>query len=122
MTPPSPAPGAGSTPPGTTALPTPENSALLTVWVPYDAKVVVNGLETRSVGSRRQFVSYGLTPGCSYKYVIVAQVTREEKGPNGEIQQKVQEDNREVILTAGARTSVAFGFNPKPNQELALVP
>ena len=50
---------------------------MLTVWVPYDAKVTVNGLETHSTGSRRQFVSFGLKPGLSYKYVVKAQVVRE---------------------------------------------
>ena len=76
--------------------------AALTVWVPYGAKVTVNGLETRSTGSRRQFVSYGLKPGFSYKYVVRAEVVR-----NGQM----QEDTRTVTLTAGQITAVAFGFN-----------
>jgi uncharacterized protein (TIGR03000 family) len=88
---------------GTTA----ENSGVLTVWVPDDAKVMVNGLETRSSGSRRQFVSYDLKPGFSYKYVVRAQVVR-----NGQ----VQEDTRTVVLTAGQITAVAFGFNMSTQQ------
>ena len=84
-----------------------ENSGMLTVWVPYDAKVTVNGLETRSTGSRRQFVSFGLKPGFSYKYVVKAQVVR-----NGQI----QEDTRTVTLTAGQITAVAFGFNVTAQQ------
>ncbi len=75
---------------------------MLTVWVPYDAKVTVNGLETRSTGSRRQFVSFGLKPGLSYKYVVRAQVVR-----NGQSRWKTQT----VMLTAGQITAVAFGFN-----------
>ncbi len=81
---------------------TAEESGVLTVWVPYDAKVTVNGLETRSTGSRRQFISYGLKPGFEYKYEVRAQVVR-----NGQI----EEDVRTVTLTAGQITAVAFGFN-----------
>jgi uncharacterized protein (TIGR03000 family) len=79
-----------------------ENSGALTVWVPYDAKVYVNGKETRSTGSRRQYISYGLEPGMSYKYVVKVQVVR-----NGEL----QEDTKTATLTAGAIQAVAFGFN-----------
>jgi len=59
-------------PPKTTSDTSAEQSVVLTVWVPYDAKVTVNGMETRSTGSRRQFVSYGLQQGLSYKYVVRA--------------------------------------------------
>jgi len=86
----------------TTSSTSAETSGVLTVWVPYDAKVTINGLETRSTGSRRQFVSHGLKPGFSYKYVIRAQVVH-----NGQL----QEDTRTVTLTAGDITAVAFGFN-----------
>ncbi len=88
-----------------------EESGVLTVWVPYDAKVTVNGLETRSTGSRRQFVSYGLKPGFSYKYVVRAEVVR-----NGQM----QEDTRTVTLTAGQITAVAFGFNTTSPQVAAV--
>lgn len=84
-----------------------DESGILTVWVPYDAKVSVNGLETKSTGSRRQFVSFGLKPGLSYKYVVKAQVVR-----NGQ----TQDDTRTVTLTAGQVTAVAFGFNVAAQQ------
>ncbi len=83
---------------------------MVTVWVPYDAKVTINGLATRSVGSRRQFVSYGLKPGFSYKYDIHAQVVRDGK---------LVEDTKTVTLSAGENTAVAFGFNPKPTEAVA---
>ncbi len=83
---------------------------MLTVWVPYDAKVTVNGRETQSTGSRRQFISYGLRPGFSYRYVIRAEVVR-----NGQPQM----DTREVTLTAGQITAVAFGFNAAAAQQVA---
>ncbi len=84
----------------------------MTVWVPYDAKVIINGRETRSTGSRRQFYSSGLKPGLNYTYAIRAQVIR-----NGQ----VQEDTRTVTLTAGQITAVAFGFNATP-QQVATAP
>jgi len=83
---------------------------VLTVWVPYDAKVTVNGQETRSSGSRRQFISYGLQPGFGYKYVVHAEVVR-----NGQL----QEDTRTITLTAGQITAVAFGFNTTAQQVAA---
>jgi uncharacterized protein (TIGR03000 family) len=101
--PPAPAmPGPSDSPATKTSERSAENSGLLTVWVPYDAKVTVNGIETKSTGSRRQFVSYGLKPGLSYKYVVKAEVVR-----NGQ----VQDDTREIVLTAGQNAAVAFGFN-----------
>ena len=88
-----------------------ENTGVLTVWVPYDAKVTVNGLETRSTGSKRQFVSFGLKPGLSYKYVVLAQVVRDGQ---------LVEDTRTVTLTAGQITAVAFGFNTEASQQVAM--
>jgi len=92
---------------GTTAIP--ETSGLITIWVPYEAKVTVNGNPTKSTGSRRQFVSFGLKPGYSYKYEIRAELVRDG--------QTVSE-SKTVVLTAGQREGVAFGFN-KATAELA---
>jgi uncharacterized protein (TIGR03000 family) len=106
-------PGKTPEPPAGTAPSTSnlrENSGLLTIYVPYDAKIEVNGLPTRSEGSRRQYVSYGLKPGFNYKYEVRAQVIRDGKPV---------EDVRTVTLTAGSREMVTFGFNPGPAQEVA---
>jgi uncharacterized protein (TIGR03000 family) len=84
-----------------------ENTGLLTVSVPYDAKVTINGRETGSTGSRRQYVSNGLQPGLTYKYVVHAEVVRDGQ---------VQEDTQTVTLTVGQTTAVAFGFNATPLQ------
>ena len=100
----------GSLPPGPKTSSTIDDSGVLTVWVPYDAKVTVNGRETRSTGSRRQFISYGLKAGFSYKYVVRAEVVR-----NGQL----QTDTREVALTAGDITAVAFGFNAAAAAQVA---
>lgn len=110
------APGAGALPPlekSSSFGPTPADSGLLTIGVPFDAKVFVNGLQTRSAGSRRQFVSYGLRPGFSYKYEIRVQAVRDGQ---------VVEETQTQILKAGDRVQVAFGFNPKPKEELAYQP
>ena len=107
-------PGAPETPkPIKTSSLSAENSGVLTVWVPYDAKVTVNGRETKSVGSRRQYVSYGLKPGLSYKYVVKAEVVRDGQ---------TVEDTRTVTLTAGQITAVAFGFNLAPAEQVATAP
>jgi uncharacterized protein (TIGR03000 family) len=98
--------------PKSSFIPTPDNSGVITVWVPYDAKVTVNRLTTKSTGSRRQFVSYGLKPGLSYKYEIHAEVAR-----NGQI----VEENRSVVLTMGQDTAVVFGLTPQRVENLASV-
>lgn len=102
---------------------TPKNSGLLTIYVPYDAKITVNGLATRSEGSRRQYVSYGLKPGFQYKYVVRAQrVVRERENPTDPSSlfvERLVEEKQEVVLTAGTREVVTFGFNPGPREELA---
>jgi uncharacterized protein (TIGR03000 family) len=117
---PSPSPGIpGITPPVPDAVPgiTPpvrntsiESSAgqsgVLTVWVPNDAKVTINGLLTKSTGSKRQFVSYGLQPGYTYNYEVKAEVVREGR---------IVTESQTVAITAGERGGVAFGFNVPPS-------
>jgi len=90
--------------------PTRADSGLLTIYVPYDAKVRINGLLTRSQGSRREYVSYGLKPGYRYQYEVEAEVVRD-----GE----VIRDTQTVVLTAGGMESVAFGFNRIPASDVA---
>lgn len=113
-------------PPADTApstLRTRENSGLLTIYVPYDAKITVNGLTTRSKGSRRQYVSYGLKSGFGYRYVIHVQaMTRVRENPDdpySPLVNRLVEREKEVVLTAGDRKMVTFGFNPAPSQEVA---
>lgn len=96
--------------PGTTMAPTSATSGLLTIYVPYEAKVTINGLDTKSTGSRREYVSYGLKPGYTYEYTIRAEIVRDGKPLS---------DERTVVLTAGARNAVAFGFNTPNTENLA---
>ena len=106
-----PAPGALPPPtPSKTTSYSIEHSGVLTVWVPYDAKVTVNGRETKSTGSQRQFISFGLKPGLNYKYLVKASVVRDGQ---------TVEDTRTVNLTAGQLESVAFGFNLTAPEQMA---
>ena len=80
-------------------MPTQETSGQLTVAVPFNAKVFINGKATTSTGSNRQFVSYGLKPGLAYKYEVRAEWIREGQ---------LLEETKDVILTAGSREGVAL--------------
>jgi len=86
------------------------DSGVLTVWVPNEAKVLINGLPTKSTGSTRCFVSYGLQPGHTYEYKVKAEVVRE-----GKIITKKQT----ILLPAGAQRRVAFGFSTPSSEGLA---
>jgi len=124
-----------STLPNSTQMPTPETSGQITLWVAPDAKVTINGLPTRSTGTRRHYISYGLKPGYIYRYEIVAEMpcqvrevtVRFVRDENGEIYvdpmtgQRILETvsdtrqvkklrlTRTVELVAGERQEVPFG-------------
>lgn len=104
---PAPSPNAG------TSMPTPAESGLLTVYVPAEAKVLINGRETKTTGTKRQYVSYGLKSGYSYNYTVQVSLIREGK---------TVETTRTVTLTAGGRESVAFELNPYSAEGLATNP
>lgn len=86
-------------------MPTRENSGLLTVHVPYAAKVFINGRPTVARGSCRRFVSHDLKPGLVYKYEVRAVLVR-----NG----RLAEETKTLSLAAGDLEGVAFGFNREP--------
>lgn len=77
-------------------------AALLSVHVPADAKVFVNGLLTRSTGSDRRYVSNGLRPGFNYTYELRAQTERDGR---------MVEESKVVQLQAGQTAEVNFGLN-----------
>lgn len=93
-----------SLPPSTSILR--DGSGLLTIWVPEDAKVFVNGYETKSTGAQRRYVSHGLKGGLTYKYEVRAQVVRDGK---------TLEEVRNVYLTSGAREGIAINFDATKN-------
>ena len=80
-------------------------SGTISVTVPENAKVFINGYETKLPGVNRSYVVNDLEPGMLYEYEvrIVAQV-------NG----RTVEDTQVVTLTSGQRGMVAFG---KPQQQ-----
>lgn len=79
------------------------NSLKLTVNVPADAKVIVNGQQTTSTGEVRQYTSTGLQPGAVYRYQVRAEFTRDGKPVSEE---------QTVDFTAGQSRSIAFQIQP----------
>jgi uncharacterized protein (TIGR03000 family) len=99
-------------------LPTPEkqtsltvDSALLTVNLPRDAKVLVNGIPTRSTGDMRRYVSRNLNPGFNYTYEVTA-----EAMVNG----KPVTQTKTVHLRAGDQVQLAFDLQSQESIETAL--
>lgn len=78
-----------------------ENSGLLTIYVPLDAKVYVNDKLTSTEGSKRAFVSFGLEDGFEYEYHVRAEVVRDGK---------LYPETQTILLHAGENLSVSFPF------------
>jgi uncharacterized protein (TIGR03000 family) len=76
---------------------TPVGTATIIVEVPQDAKVFINGSETKATGTARQFVSKGLKGDASYEYSV-----RIVTGDSSLEQTKV------VKLSRGGRETVKF--------------
>jgi uncharacterized protein (TIGR03000 family) len=96
------APAAPATPPAPATEQTSISSeATLTVNVPQEARVFVNGVRTKSVGGERTFVSRGLQAGFNYTYEVRAEVER-----NGEL----VEETKVVNLQAGRNAQIAFAL------------
>lgn len=99
--------GEGSAPPGAVRLT--DTDVLLSIRVPPDAIVRINGERTRQSGPRREFVSSGLAPGRTYTFAVTARWT----GPDG---QAVELEQR-VHVQGGERRNVDFltASPPLPN-------
>lgn len=105
-TPPAPAPATEQT---STA-----SEATLTVNVPSEARVYVNGVKTKSVGSERSYVSRGLQSGFNYTYEVRAEIERDGQ---------LVEETKTVSLQAGRGARVAFelaGNEVAPSTTLTL--
>jgi len=107
--PPTPQPGLGT--PGAPAAGGNPTTSLdeATIWanLPADAKVLVNGASTKSLGAERHYVSRGLEQGRTYSYKLRVEFQRDG--------QPVVED-KIVQLHAGDSVQVAFG-NGQPAAE-----
>lgn len=82
--------------------------ATLTIHVPADSKLFVNGLQTKATGEERKFVSRGLEKGFQYTYEVRVEAER-----NGEL----VSDIRTVKMTAGQNLDVTL--NPQPLEQVA---
>lgn len=89
-----------------------DDTAILTVAVPADARVFVNDEATQSEGPVRQYISQGLREGYSYTYVV-----RVEQMVDGE---KIT-DVKEVRLRAGSTERLVFDL-PEANEKVASNP
>lgn len=76
-----------------------ESTGLISVSVPDDAKVIINGYETNLTGTERHFLSRGLKPGFTYSYEVRIELDRD-----GETLQ----DTQMVTLSAGQAESLAY--------------
>jgi uncharacterized protein (TIGR03000 family) len=105
-----PAPALAKAPkPATSYRPT-QDGVLLSIDVPEDARVYVNGTLTKTVGTHRQYACSGLLPGNGYKYQVRAVVTR-----NG----KELSDTQVVRFRAGETRDLAFDFGGRPSAVVA---
>ncbi len=85
--------------------------AVFNIWAPNQAKVYINGYETKSVGSKRTFASVNLKPGLKYQYTIDAVVEKDGKSYS---------ERKTVVVSAGSVETVAFSFpelNTIPSDE-----
>jgi uncharacterized protein (TIGR03000 family) len=81
-------------------------AALLTVSVPAEAKVFINGNATTSTGTQRQYISRGLKAGSRYNYEVRAEYVKDGQPVT---------DTKSVTLSAGEMAGLAFNF--EGNQE-----
>ncbi len=86
--------------PGDASIPA-RDEAMLTISVPADAKIFVNGHETRTPGGKRTYVSRNLKDGFSYGYDVEARWVR-----NGE----TLVEKQHVDLRAGRHEKVELDF------------
>jgi uncharacterized protein (TIGR03000 family) len=89
----------------------PKDGVILTVQVPAEARVFVNGKETSSLGTTRVFASKGLTAGKKYDFVVKMQTTRDGKP---------LEETKKVSLVAGDRQTVALAGEPADRPKTAF--
>jgi uncharacterized protein (TIGR03000 family) len=97
-------------------------SGLLSVHVPAAAKVFINGRETRTDGTRREYISHGLKEGKIYPYTIRALVLA--SGSEGQSDSQGRRwvwITKTAYLKAGDRVGVTFSENLDLERQLAQV-
>jgi uncharacterized protein (TIGR03000 family) len=114
-----PLPAPGLTPTPTLAPPAPKSTylnrpdaGLIRISVAEGAKVFINGYETKSTGTLRQYMAYGMIPGYAHFNEIRAVLVR-----NGQ----TLVETRTVTLAAGQETGVTISFAaPKAETNMTL--
>ena len=86
----------------------PADGALLVVEVPEQAKVFINGKETTTTGTVRNFISRGLTTDKKHTYVVRMVVEKDGKPT---------EKTKTVALAVGQRETVSFTAAANPPLE-----
>jgi uncharacterized protein (TIGR03000 family) len=89
----------------------PVRKGVLSVSVPNDAQIIVNGLPTKSQGNQRRYVSHGLKPGETYRYIVKASIERDGK---------TLRQTKVATLRAGRTTSLDFDFDGSNVVETSL--
>lgn len=79
-----------------------EDAVYLTVSLPANARIRVNGKTTTSTGSVRQFVSRGLIPGKTYKFEVQAELDT--------VDGQTLTEERTVMVNAGTQEQLQFAF------------
>lgn len=98
------------------------HSGLLSIDVPAAAKVYINGRETRTTGSRREYVSFGLQEGKIYPYTIRALVlASDSEGQADSSGRRWVWITKTAYLRAGERVGVTFSDNLDLERQLAQV-
>jgi uncharacterized protein (TIGR03000 family) len=118
IAPPAAVPPAGAAPavpglppaPGTSTSNT-RADGLLSVSIPEDARIFVNGQATSSTGSSRQYVSRDLQTGYNYTYEVRAEVVRDGR---------TVEQVKKIDLRAGQTANLAFDFPATDSVETSL--
>ncbi|MFW6168905.1 MAG: TIGR03000 domain-containing protein [Planctomycetota bacterium] len=87
------------------------DDAFLTVSVPADTRVLVNGVATRSTGDVRRYVSRDLSPGFDYTYEVQAEMMVEGEPVT---------QTKTIQLRAGQEADLAFDMDVSEPVETAL--
>jgi len=97
-------------------------SGLLSIHVPAAAKVFINGRETRTTGSHREYVSFGLQEGKIYPYTIRALVLASDSEGQADSQgRRWVWITKTAYLKAGERVGVTFSENLDLERQLAQI-
>jgi uncharacterized protein (TIGR03000 family) len=102
-----------------------DKTATFSIEVPANAKVFINGYETRSTGARRTYVSHGLSEGNTYQYAVRVLIPHEGQASyQGAL---IERDGRRWIeltqdaaVQAGDRVQLAFSTEGRMNRYVKL--